>query len=145
MARSRTPAAGFSSSPPAKVTPDFEEFCSLSLGDWIGVSGEVMKTRKGELSVKVEQWELLAEARRPFPDKFPRSQRQDMRYRQRYVDLWVTPESRETFIVRSQIMSLTRRWLEDRGFIEVETPIFHPHPRRRGRPAVVHHPSQRAR
>ncbi len=125
---------------PAKVTPDFEAFCSLSLGDWIGVSGEVMKTRKGELSVKVEQWELLAAARRPFPDKFHGLSDQDMRYRQRYVDLWVTPESRETFIVRSKIMSLTRRWLEDRGFIEVETPIFHPIPGgAAARPFTTHH------
>ena len=125
---------------PAKVTPEFEAFCSLSLGDWIGVSGEVMKTRKGELSVKVEQWELLAQARRPFPDKFHGLSDQDMRYRQRYVDLWVTPESRQVFITRSKIMSLTRRWLEERGFIEVETPIFHPIPGgAAARPFVTHH------
>jgi len=125
---------------PGKVTPDFDAFCSLSLGDWIGVSGEVMKTRKGELSVKVEEWTLLAEARRPFPDKFHGLTDQDMRYRQRYVDLWVTPESRETFIIRSQVMSLTRRWLEDQGFIEVETPIFHPIPGgAAARPFTTHH------
>ena len=125
---------------PAKVTPDFDDFCSLSLGDWIGVSGEIMKTRKGELSVKVESWTLLAKARRPFPDKFHGLADQDMRYRQRYVDLWVTPESRETFIVRSKVMSLTRRWLEDRGFIEVETPIFHPIPGgAAARPFTTHH------
>jgi len=125
---------------PAKVTPEFEAFCGLSLGDWIGVSGEVMKTRKGELSVKVESWTLLAEARRPFPDKFHGLSDQDTRYRQRYLDLWVTPESRETFVVRSKVMSLSRRWLEDRGFIEVETPMFHPIPGGAlARPFTTHH------
>ncbi len=126
---------------PSKVTPDFEDFCGLSLGDWIGVSGEVMKTRKGELSVKVESWSLLAPTRRPFPDKFHGLSDQDMRYRQRYVDLWVTPESRDVFVTRSRIMSLTRRWLEtEHNFIEVETPIFHPIPGgAAARPFVTHH------
>ncbi len=113
---------------PGKVTPDFEDFCDLNLGDWIGVSGEVMKTRKGELSVKVESWTLLAAAQNPFPDKFHGIADQELRYRQRYVDLWVTPESRETFVLRSKAISLTRRWLENRGFMEVETPVFHPIP-----------------
>ena len=125
---------------PGKVTPDFAEFCDLSLGDWIGVSGEIMKTRKGELSVKVEQWELLAEARRQFPDKYHGISDQDMRYRQRYMDLWVTPESREVFVLRSRIVSMIRRWLEDRRFMEVETPIFHPIPGgAAARPFVTHH------
>jgi lysyl-tRNA synthetase class 2 len=125
---------------PAKVTPEFDRFCELSLGDWIGVTGEVMKTRKGELSVKVEQWTILAEARRPFPDKYHGISDQDFRYRQRYVDLWVTPESREVFVLRSRVVSLTRRWLEDRGFIEVETPMFHPIPGgAAARPFTTHH------
>lgn len=125
---------------PGKVTPDFDRFCSLSLGDWIGVTGEIMKTRKGELSVKVESWVVLAEARRPFPDKFHGITDQDLRYRQRYVDLWVTPESREVFLLRSKAISLTRRWLEDRGFIEVETPTFHPIPGGAlARPFTTHH------
>ncbi len=125
---------------PAKVTPDFDRFCGLSLGDWIGVGGEVMKTRKGELSVKVERWEMLAEARRPFPDKYHGISDQDLRYRQRYVDLWVTPESRQTFVMRSKAVSLMRRWLEDRGFMEVETPVFHPIPGgAAARPFVTHH------
>ncbi len=125
---------------PAKVTPDFERFCELSLGDWIGVTGEVMKTRKGELSVKVEQWLLLAEARRPFPDKFHGISDPDTRYRQRYLDLWVTPESREVFLLRSRVMSSIRRWLAERGFMEVETPIFHPIPGgAAARPFTTHH------
>ncbi len=113
---------------PGKVTPSFAEYCSLSLGDWIGVTGEVMATKRGELSVKVEDWVLLAEAKRPFPDKFHGIADQDMRYRQRYVDLWVTENSRENFVMRSKMISLTRRWLEDRNFMEVETPILHPIP-----------------
>ncbi|MEZ5229641.1 MAG: OB-fold nucleic acid binding domain-containing protein [Acidimicrobiales bacterium] len=86
---------------PSKVTPDFAAFTELSLGDWIGVTGEVMKTRKGELSIKVESWVMLAPAARPFPDKFHGISDPDTRYRQRYVDLWVTPESREVFVLRS--------------------------------------------
>jgi lysyl-tRNA synthetase class 2 len=125
---------------PSKVTPDFDDFCGLSLGDWIGVTGEVMKTRKGELSVKVEGWTLLAEARRPFPDKYHGITDTDLRYRQRYMDLWVTPESRRVFVARSKIISTIRRWLEDRGFMEVETPIFHPIPGgAAAKPFVTHH------
>jgi lysyl-tRNA synthetase, class II len=111
---------------PAKTTPEFEAFCARSLGDWIGVTGEVMKTRKGELSVRVDAWQLLAEARRSFPDKWHGMTDTDSRFRQRYVDLWVTDKARATFQMRSRMLSLTRRWLEDRGFIEVETPVFHP-------------------
>ena len=125
---------------PSKVTPDFDQFCDLNLGDWIGVTGEVMKTRKGELSVKVEQWVLLAEAKRPFPDKFHGITDPDTRYRQRYVDLWVTPESRDAFLMRSKAVSLIRRWLEDRDFIEVETPVFHPIPGGAlAKPFTTHH------
>ena len=124
----------------AKVCPDFEGFTSLSLGDWIGVSGEVMKTKKGELSVKVEEWSVLAETHRSFPDKFHGISDPELRYRQRYVDLWVTPEARAAFVLRSKAISLTRRWLEDRQFIEVETPVFHPIPGGAlARPFTTHH------
>lgn len=125
---------------PSKVTPDFEGFVGLNIGDWIGVSGEVMKTRKGELSVKVEEWTLLAEAKRSFPDKWHGMTDPDTRYRQRYVDLWVTEEARSTFQLRSRLVSLTRSWLEDREFMEVETPVFHPIPGGAlARPFVTHH------
>ncbi len=121
-------------------TPRFEEFGKLSLGDWIGVRGEVMTTRKGELSIKVLEWTVLAETRRPFPDKWHGLSDADTRYRQRYVDLWVTDESRRAFQLRSRLVSLTRRWLEDRGFMEVETPIFHPIPGGAlARPFATHH------
>jgi lysyl-tRNA synthetase class 2 len=111
---------------PSATTPDFEGFTKLSIGDWIGVTGEVMKTKRGELSVKPSSWTLLAEARRPFPDKWHGIADVDTRFRQRYVDLWVTDEARSALTMRSKIMSLARRWLEDRRFVEVETPIFHP-------------------
>ena len=121
-------------------TPRFDEFCALSLGDWIGVSGAVMTTKRGELSVKVEDWTLLAEARRQFPDKWHGITDPDTRYRQRYVDLWVTEEARETLLLRSKVVSEIRRFLEARGFIEVETPIFHPIPGgATAKPFVTHH------
>ena len=125
---------------PAQTTPRFDEFTSLSIGDWIGASGVIMTTRKGELSVKVDEWTLLAEAKRQFPDKWHGISDPDTRYRQRYVDLWVTEEARRTLLLRSKVVSLTRRWLEDRGFIEVETPIFHPIPGgATAKPFVTHH------
>lgn len=125
---------------PEKTTPNFTELTNLHLGDWLGVTGEIIKTRKGELSVKVSEWVRLAEAHRPFPDKWHGISDTDMRYRQRYVDLWVTEETRQTFLIRSRVISLTRRWLEERGFIEVETPVFHPIPGGAlARPFTTHH------
>ncbi len=125
---------------PAKVTPDFEKFVALNLGDWLGVTGEVMKTKRGELSVKVEDWIVLAATQNPFPDKWHGISDPDTRYRQRYVDLWVTEESRKTFILRSRVLSLTRKWLEDKSFMEVETPVFHPIPGGAlAKPFTTHH------
>lgn len=125
---------------PAKTTPEFEDFCARNLGDWLGVTGVVMKTRRGEVSVRVDEWCVLAETKRQFPDKWHGLTDVDTRYRQRYVDLWVSEDSRNTFQVRSQVMSLTRRWLEDREFMEVETPVFHPiSGGAAARPFVTHH------
>ena len=125
---------------PSKVTPDFEDFCNLNLGDWIGINGAVMTTKRGELSVRVESGSLLAEARRPFPDKWHGITDTDTRYRQRYVDLWVTEEARKAFQTRSRMISLTRSFLENLGAMEVETPIFHPIPGgANARPFVTHH------
>ena len=125
---------------PSKVTPDFEAFISLNIGDWIGVSGEIMKTKRGELSVKVQEWTVLASTQRSFPDKWHGITDPDTRYRQRYVDLWVTEDARDAFLMRSNLLSLTRRWLEDKGFIEVETPVFHPIPGGAlARPFSTHH------
>jgi lysyl-tRNA synthetase class 2 len=124
----------------ADSTPEFESFGSLSLGDWIGVTGQVMTTKRGELSVAVDSWTLLAETKRQFPDKWHGITDTDMRFRQRYVDLWVTDEAREALQARIRIVSLMRRWLEDQGFVEVETPVFHPIPGgATAKPFVTHH------
>jgi lysyl-tRNA synthetase class 2 len=124
----------------AAKAPDFEGFTKLSLGDWIGVRGQVMTTRRGELSISVDEWTLLAETKRPFPDKWHGLTDTDMRYRQRYVDLWVTDEAREVFRVRHEVMRLTRAFLHERDFVEVETPILHPIPGgATAKPFVTHH------
>ncbi|HZB71163.1 MAG TPA: amino acid--tRNA ligase-related protein, partial [Acidimicrobiales bacterium] len=121
-------------------TPRFDEFCDLSLGDWIGVTGQVMTTRRGELSVQVGEWVVLAEARRQFPDKWHGIADPDTRYRQRYVDLWVTDEARATLRARSTVVATFRRELEARGFVEVETPVLHPLPGgAHAKPFVTHH------
>ena len=125
---------------PAATTPDYEEFCALSIGDWVGATGEVMKTRRGELSVQVEDWHLLAEARRPFPDKWHGMADTDTRYRQRYVDLWVSPATRRAFEIRSAAVAAIRAELAARDFTEVETPMLHPIPGgAAARPFVTHH------
>ena len=124
----------------AAVTDDFEAFGKISLGDWVGATGEIVKTKRGELSVKVASWTMLAETRRSFGDKWKGITDVDTRYRQRYVDLWANPDTRRTFVQRSRVVSLARRWLEDRDFIEVETPIFHPVPGGAlARPFTTHH------
>ena len=124
----------------AKWTESFEGFVHLSLGDWIGATGEVVRTKTGELSVKVARWTLLAEARRGFGDKWRGITDVDMRYRQRYADLWANEDSRDTLILRSRLLSWIRRWLEERGFVEVETPVFHPIPGGAlAKPFVTHH------
>ncbi len=124
----------------AGATPEFEAFSALNLGDWVTVTGAVMTTKKGELSVRVDSWELLARAHRSFPDKWHGISDPDTRYRQRYVDLWVTDEARRALLLRSAAISLVRRFLEDRGFIEVETPVFQPIPGgATAKPFVTHH------
>jgi lysyl-tRNA synthetase class 2 len=123
-----------------KATKDFAGLTALPLGTWVVATGEVVKTRKGELSVKVADWDVLAKPARSFPDKWHGLTDPDTRYRQRYVDTWVTPEARSALLARSKVVSLTRRWLEDQDFIEVETPVFHPIPGGAlAKPFVTHH------
>jgi lysyl-tRNA synthetase class 2 len=122
------------------VTPRFQEFCDLNLGDWLGVTGEVITTRRGELSVRVDEWVVLAATRRQFPDKWHGLVDVDTRYRQRYVDLWASDDARRTLELRSRVVSTTRRFLEARGFVEVETPVLHPLAGGAlARPFVTHH------
>jgi len=122
----------------AKWTERFVELTRLTLGDWIGARGEVVRTRTGELSVRVSEWVLLAEARRSFGDKWRGIADVDLRYRQRYADLWANEGARRTLLLRSRIISAIRSYLDERDFVEVETPVFHP---RTGgaKPFVTHH------
>ncbi|MGA0358575.1 MAG: OB-fold nucleic acid binding domain-containing protein, partial [Ilumatobacteraceae bacterium] len=99
----------------------FAEVKELDLGDWVGVEGTVMTTRKGELSVKVDSSTLLSKAVRPLPDKWHGLSDTDTRFRQRYADLIVNEEARRHFEVRHEVISSFRRTLAAEGFIEVET------------------------
>jgi lysyl-tRNA synthetase class 2 len=99
-------------------------FNDLDRGDWIGVEGLVMTTKKGELSVKVEQFELLSKALRPLPDKWKGLSDIDTRYRQRYVDLIVNDDARRVFAVRHAALEGMRSYLKEHEFVEVETPIL---------------------
>ncbi|TSB45020.1 lysine--tRNA ligase [Alkalicoccobacillus porphyridii] len=100
-------------------------FNTLDIGDIIGVEGTAFKTNVGELSLKVSDLKLLSKSLRPLPDKFHGLKDVEQRYRQRYVDLIVTPEVRDTFIVRSRILQSMRRYLDNNGYLEVETPMMH--------------------
>jgi lysyl-tRNA synthetase class 2 len=104
----------------------FDAIKRLDLGDWVGASGTVMTTRKGELSVKPETVELLSKAVRPLPDKWHGLSDVDTRFRQRYTDLIVNQEARRNFEIRHETVASFRRTLASHGFIEVETPVLHP-------------------
>jgi lysyl-tRNA synthetase class 2 len=115
-------------------------FRLLDLGDFLGVEGQVFRTRTGELSVAVERLEVLAKAVRPMPEKYHGLADREARARQRYLDLLSNPESRQVFETRSRIISSIRRFLDDAGFIEVETPMMQPIPGgATARPFVTHH------
>ena len=103
----------------------YEIFNSVDLGDIIGVSGTLFKTKVGELSVKVQEFEFLTKALRPLPDKFHGLKDVEQRYRQRYLDLIMSDESKKTFITRSRIIQAMRRYLDEHGYLEVETPMMH--------------------
>ena len=103
----------------------YQAFKGWDVGDIIAAEGTLMRTRTGELSVKVSTLRLLSKSLRPLPDKWHGLADVEQRYRQRYVDLIVSPESREVFVKRSRIISAMRAWLDARGFLEVETPMMH--------------------
>jgi lysyl-tRNA synthetase class 2 len=117
-----------------------EAFKHWDLGDIVGARGTLFKTRTGELSIRVKELRLLAKALRPLPEKFHGLTDQEQKYRQRYVDLITSAESRRVFIARSQIVQAMREFFVSRGYLEVETPMMHPIPGgAAARPFVTHH------
>lgn len=118
----------------------FEALRNLDLGDWVGVHGTVMTTRKGELSVKVQHFQLLSKAVRPLPDKWHGLTDTDTRFRQRYADLIVNEEARRSFRIRHEVIASFRRTLHGRSYIEVETPVLHVEAGgAHARPFITHH------
>ncbi len=112
----------------------------IDIGDFLGVEGEVMTTRTGEITVAAQRLAVLAKSLRPLPAKWHGLRDVEIRYRQRYVDLVVNPEVRRTFLVRSQVIREVRRFLDGRGFLEVETPMMQPIPGgAAARPFITHH------
>jgi len=105
-------------------TEAFEAFLTLDAGDWIGATGEIIATKKGELSVRISSFVLLSKALRPLPDKWHGLKDVEERSRRRYVDLMVNEDSRKVALIRAGVISELRRQFEDRGFVEVETPIL---------------------
>lgn len=103
----------------------YELFNTADLGDLVGIEGKVFKTKVGELSVKVTSFTLLTKSLRPLPDKYHGLKDVEQRYRQRYLDLITSMESRETFVTRSKIIREMRRYLDNNGYLEVETPMLH--------------------
>jgi len=122
------------------VAANFEEFTKLHLGDWVGVAGEVVRTKRGELSVKVASWERLAEALHNFGDKWAGIADFDLRYRHREADLWANETTRRSLRRRSEIVRSVRERCWAAGFMEVETPILNPIPSgASARPFVTNH------
>lgn len=106
----------------------YEQFKTWDIGDILAVSGEIFKTNKGELSIKASQLRLLTKSLRPLPDKFHGLADQELRYRQRYVDLIMSESTRNTFLARSKMINSIRQYMVDANFLEVETPMLHPIP-----------------
>ncbi len=118
----------------------YEEFKHWDIGDIVGVSGTLFKTKTGELSVKAHHIELVTKSLRPLPDKFHGLQDQEARYRQRYVDMIMNEETRKVFQIRSRLTDALRGFLNQRGFMEVETPMMHAIPGGAiARPFITHH------
>ncbi|MGI6526297.1 MAG: lysine--tRNA ligase [Caldicoprobacterales bacterium] len=118
----------------------YETFKTYDIGDIIGISGEVFRTKKGEISIKAKEITLLSKSLQPLPEKWHGLKDPDLRYRQRYVDLIVNPDVRQTFVLRSKILQAIRRYLDDRGFLEVETPVLHNSAGgAAARPFITHH------
>lgn len=119
---------------------DYSAFKKLDIGDILGVKGTVFLTKRGEISIKVSEFVLLTKSMQPLPEKFHGLKDTDTRYRQRYIDLIVNPEVKKNFIIRSKIIKAMREYLDEKGFLEVETPLLNT---KQGgataRPFVTHH------
>jgi lysyl-tRNA synthetase class 2 len=118
----------------------FERLVHLDLGDLIGADGVAFKSRRGELTLRVDDWVLLAKSLRPPPEKYHGLEDVETRYRHRELDLIANEETRDLFILRTRVVAAVRRWLDERGFLEVETPVLQPlYGGALARPFVTHH------
>ncbi|GFZ89823.1 lysine--tRNA ligase [Compostibacillus humi] len=118
----------------------YEIFKTLDLGDIVGVRGDIFRTNMGELSIKVDEFYLLTKSLRPLPEKYHGLKDIEQRYRQRYLDLITNMESKNTFVLRSKIIQSMRNYLNNEGFLEVETPMMHNIPGgASARPFITHH------
>ena len=118
----------------------YAEFKLLDIGDIVGVEGTLFKTHRGEITIKVTDFSILAKSLRPLPEKFHGLKDVETRYRQRYLDLIVNPDVRQTFITRTKIIKSIRSYLDERGFLEVETPVLSPIAGgANARPFITHH------
>lgn len=117
-----------------------KEYKTFDLGDWVAATGEVFKTKMGEVSIKVSSFQLICKSLKPLPEKFHGLKDPDIRYRQREVDIITNPEVKDTFLKRAKIIKAIRDFLDNRGFLEVETPILSPIAGgAAARPFVTHH------
>jgi lysyl-tRNA synthetase class 2 len=118
----------------------FARITSLDLGDILGVDGTAFKSRRGELTLRATDWQVLAKSLAPPPDKYHGLEDVETRYRRRELDLIANEEARELFILRSRVIAAVRRWLDERGFLEVETPVLQPlYGGALARPFTTHH------
>ena len=123
-----------------EIGDGYEDIKKLDLGDIVGVEGEVFRTQRGEISIKAKSVKLLSKSLQPLPEKFHGLKDTDLRYRMRYLDLIVNPEVRETFLMRSEIIREIRKYLDNKGFLEVDTPILNTIPGgAAARPFITHH------
>ncbi len=120
---------------------EYNRFKKYDIGDIVGVEGEVFRTQRGEMSVRAKKITLLSKSLRPLPEKYHGLTDKEARYRQRYVDLIINPESKRNFEIRSKFVAYLRRYLDSIGFMEVETPVLSPIAGGRKR-APLHHAPQ---
>jgi lysyl-tRNA synthetase class 2 len=119
---------------------DHQRLVSMDLGDHIGIEGTAFKSRRGELTLRVDSWVPLAKSLRPLPDKFHGLEDVETRYRHRELDLIANPEVKQAFLLRAKAIAETRNWLDEEGFVEVETPVLQPiYGGALARPFTTHH------